>query len=281
MKSNHFVLVLAVALFMSPLVGSAQGFGGKGAGGDLCHQALLNRLETLAIEALSPGEEAALIHMREEEKLARDVYLTLAEEWPLPIFRNIARAEQRHMDLMATLLERHDIPDPVANDSIGAFSSSDFAELFDDLVATGQSSLEQALTVGATIEDLDLADLDRLMMTAGDPGLTLIANNLAKGSRNHLRAFVGKLNANGFGSYTAQHLTQDQVDEIVGSNSELRIVYDESGNPLTTCGSDRGYRQGRGGRACDRGQGAGYGRGRGQGRGPRDGSCVRTGSRGN
>ncbi len=50
-----------------------------------------------------------ILYLREEEKLARDVYLKLAERWQLPIFENIARAEQRHMDLVLQVIEVYGI----------------------------------------------------------------------------------------------------------------------------------------------------------------------------
>ncbi len=56
---------------------------------------------------LFDSEEAAVLYMWEEEKLARDVYLALADTWQLPIFGNIAGAEQRHMDLVWKLIETY------------------------------------------------------------------------------------------------------------------------------------------------------------------------------
>ena len=49
--------------------------------------ALFDEIEFVA---LTDDEAAALAYLREEEKLARDVYLTLADTWQLPIFANIA-----------------------------------------------------------------------------------------------------------------------------------------------------------------------------------------------
>ena len=40
--------------------------------------------------------EDGLSYMREEEKLARDVYLALYEKWGIRTFLNIAKAEQQH-----------------------------------------------------------------------------------------------------------------------------------------------------------------------------------------
>ena len=50
-------------------------------------------------------EKESLTLMRQEEKLARDVYLTLGENYDLPVFTNIPRSEQRHMDQMGELLD--------------------------------------------------------------------------------------------------------------------------------------------------------------------------------
>ncbi|MCU0917960.1 MAG: DUF2202 domain-containing protein, partial [Planctomycetes bacterium] len=50
------------------------------------------------IAPLTAQETANVLHMRQEEKLARDVYRIFAEMWDCPMFTNIAGAEQRHMD---------------------------------------------------------------------------------------------------------------------------------------------------------------------------------------
>ena len=58
------------------------------------------------IEGLSSEEMDDLLYMREEEKLARDVYIKLYEKWGASIFDNISNAERRHMDTMLTMIER-------------------------------------------------------------------------------------------------------------------------------------------------------------------------------
>jgi hypothetical protein len=290
MNPNRIILLTLALATLLPLTTLAQGW--RGGRGQLssCNQALYDRLDSLAVTALSSDEEAALVHMREEEKLARDVYTTLADSWTLPVFTNIAAAEQRHMELMAVLLDRYGTADPIVDDTVGAFTDPELAELYTSLVAAGQSSLEQALIVGATIEDLDLADLGRLIEETDNPDIRLIANNLAKGSRNHLRAFTRLLGASGYGLYTAQYLSQDQVDEIVAASQERGVVYDENGATLTSfgggCGKGNGWGCGQGGRCGRQGNGQGGGLrdgsciGAGQGGGPRNGSCTGAGQGG-
>ena len=54
---------------------------------------------------ISDEEATGLIFMREEEKLARDVYLTLYDVWETAVFDNIASSEQTHMDAVLMLID--------------------------------------------------------------------------------------------------------------------------------------------------------------------------------
>lgn len=173
---------------------------------------------------LSEREVAGLLLMREEEKLARDVYLMLADMWGMNIFSNIARSEQTHMDAVKTLLNTYEIEDPVRNDSIGTFVNPDLTTLYSQLVERGKQSLNDALIVGATIEDLDIDDLERLMADTGEQNILSVYANLQKGSRNHLRAFTRQLDARG-GSYKAQYISGDMYESIVSSVQEQGRAY--------------------------------------------------------
>ena len=78
-------------------------------------------INELPLEDVSPGEMNGLVFMREEEKLARDVYLTLHEQWGRRVFANISKSEQRHTDAIKYLLLKYEISDPVTEDSLGVF----------------------------------------------------------------------------------------------------------------------------------------------------------------
>ena len=86
---------------------------------------------------LTEAEEHYILYMREEEKLARDVYLTLYETWGAEIFANISDSEQRHMDAVKSLITRYGLVDPVVDDTLGAFTNPDFELLYDQLVEDG------------------------------------------------------------------------------------------------------------------------------------------------
>ncbi len=176
-------------------------------------------IDSLPYEALSTSESEALIWMREEEFLAHDVYLTLSLLYTKPIFRNIARSEQRHTDAIKALLVKYALVDPAANHVTGTFTNQDLQTLYNSLVALGSGSLLNALVVGATIEDLDIKDLEEQLLTIDNQDITCVFNNLMRGSRNHLRSFYANILFTG-GTYTPQYLTQEEFDAIVNSNHE-------------------------------------------------------------
>jgi hypothetical protein len=138
---------------------------------------------------LTLQDEENILLMREEEKLARDVYLTLGEKWNVPVFKNIAQAEARHMSVMKMLVERYGLQDPVTDDTVGSFTGPEFTKLYGELVASGSESLAAAYGVGVKIEELDIKDLKDSLATVQSTDVRRVYQNLLRASENHLRAF--------------------------------------------------------------------------------------------
>ncbi len=167
---------------------------------------------------LSEEEAAALLYMREEEKLARDVYTALYEQWGVSVFQTIASSEQAHMDSILTLLERYGLTDP-ASTQAGVFTNPDLQALYTQLVATGSLSLADALKVGGAIEEIDILDLDERLAMTDNADIQQVFNSLLKGSYNHLRAFSTNLLNQVGETYVPQYMTPEQYQEILASNS--------------------------------------------------------------
>ena len=174
------------------------------------------RIDSIPPAPLSAAEEAGILFMREEEKLARNVYLALNDIWQSRVFENIARAEQRHMDSMLSLIDRYNLDDPALTP--GVFTTAEHQGLYDALVERGAQSLEEALRVGALIEEVDIEDLIVDMGEADNEDLLVIYDSLLRGSENHLRAFVSQIDRF-YGGYEPSLLSQDEYEEIVGSTS--------------------------------------------------------------
>ncbi len=139
-----------------------------------------------------------ITHIREEEKLARDVYLTLSEKYEAPIFDNISESEQRHMDAVKGLIVKYGLDDPVKNDATGVFTNTIFAVLYSELFAKGGESYCTALQVGIDIEKLDIGDIEAALkdrdVNAKD--VRRVFQNLLSGSYNHLSAFISQYGTN-------------------------------------------------------------------------------------
>jgi len=172
-------------------------------------------------QPLDTSEKEALVYMREEEKLARDVYLALYNKWNFMVFNNIARSEQRHTDAVALLLKKYGLEDPVKSDSMGVFTNPELSKLYRELVAKGQKSLKDALIVGATIEDLDIYDLDKRLAVSDNEDVKCVFQNLRRGSENHMRAFIRQLQANG-GTYKPQYISEKEFNTILNSTGNRR-----------------------------------------------------------
>ena len=189
---------------------------------------------------LDYNEETHLIFMRFEEKLARDVYQNLGMLYPAEkVFGNIVESELRHTEAVVSVLAKYGIADPSTNDNIGVYTNDTYGDYFDEkyeqLTGAGALSELDAYKVGAMIEELDMHDIDfcpevvvareETINAPTDCGRLYTDNDnvyrmltsLLEASENHLRAFVRNIEkVEGYGTYEAQYLTQEEVDEILG-----------------------------------------------------------------
>lgn len=168
---------------------------------------------------LDATEAAGLTYMREEEKLARDVYQYFYPLWNATLFDNISQSEQEHFEAIGALLDRYRLDDPALQDLPGVYQNPELQQLYDQLVERGSTTALAALQVGALIEETDMVDIMMAIAETDQPDIIRVYENLLRGSRNHLRAFVTAIETQGV-PYTAQVLPQDQVDAIVDTPME-------------------------------------------------------------
>lgn len=166
-----------------------------------------------ATAPLSTIEIADLLFSREEEKVARDVYITLYNTWRHTTFSSISSSEQQHMDTMLKKLNTYRLADP-AQKAVGAFTNQDLQKMYNDLVAIGSRSLIDALKVGCTIEEVDIIDLMKHIDHSTHADLDTSYQSLMAGSYSHLRSFVSALSAKGV-TYSPQYLSVDLYNAII------------------------------------------------------------------
>lgn len=172
--------------------------------------------ETLV--ALTNEEIADLLFLREEEKLARDVYLYSYDVYGLQIFKNISNSEQQHMNSVLQLLINYNLEDP-ASEIRGEFTNPDLQSIYNSLIEKSNISLLEALKVGNTIEDLDINDIAENEKRTTKSDLLNVYTLLKCGSKNHLRNYNKQVELNN-GTYEPVYLTNDEFDAIVSTPNE-------------------------------------------------------------
>ncbi|HJX56829.1 MAG TPA: DUF2202 domain-containing protein [Methanoregula sp.] len=186
-KFSIFALLALILLPAGVLAAGAPGTGSMYGSPDRAEvTASVGSAQTLALTA---DEISWLTYIREEEKVARDVYLKMYDKYKVRIFKNIATSEQRHMDAIKILLDKYSVPDPAAGRGIGEFTNPDLQKLYDNLIVLGSISRIEAFKVGVIIEETDIDDLNKASTAAQHDDIITVYNNLLRGSHNHLDAF--------------------------------------------------------------------------------------------
>ncbi len=179
-------------------------------------------------EDLTQSDKDGLLLMREEEKMARDVYDYFFDAYGLQVFDRISNSENRHMTSVLTLIEYFGLSDP-SQEQAGVYTNPEIQDLYNKLIEAG-NSVENALTTGAYIEEYDIADLEELLKATTNEDITMVYTNLLKGSWNHLKAFTNILLNYGI-----------TYEPKVLSSEEYAMILAESGNNGK---GNRGNRQG-------------------------------------
>lgn len=143
---------------------------------------------------LSEEQKDTLFFIFQEEKVARDVYITLGKMYTNEsTFANIQISEQEHILSAQVLCERYGIDTSGVNlsqedDFVGQLELHEMQELYNQCIELGQVSLLEALKVGRLIEVTDIDDLERA--AEGMPSdVVRVYESLKDGSLNHLDAF--------------------------------------------------------------------------------------------
>lgn len=158
-------------------------------------------------------DEAGLLQMREEEKLAGDVYTYFYNLYKYPVFLNISKSEAVHSNAVLYLINSFGLTDP-ATTEIGVFTNPDIQALYNDLTAKGAVGIVEALSVGAFIEEYDIKDLEEEIASTTNANIIRVYSNLMRGSTFHLKAFTRLLKIKGV-VYEPQILTNEEYVSII------------------------------------------------------------------
>ncbi len=164
--------------------------------------------------ALSRSEKEGLAFIREEEKAARDLYLSFYDGNNISTFQDVARSEQNHMDQVKVLLDKYGLKDPAMNER-GAFANQTFQELYEELLAKGKASPKDALQSAALFEEISIIDLEDQIAATDKGDIKIVYKGLLAGSQKHLRSYVSALEEHGV-QYSPQRIGLEEYQKIVG-----------------------------------------------------------------
>ncbi len=174
---------------------------------------------SLPYQNLSEEEINGLLYMREEEKLAHDVYAYAYDMYGIRIFSNIASSESVHTYMVSVLIEKYNLTDPAENEPEGVFQNETLQSLYYTLISRVNQSAEEALIVGANIEELDIVDIKAWINKTDNQDIEYVYTQLINGSGNHLRAFVSTLENNYGYTYQPVYLSQEEYERIINGGN--------------------------------------------------------------
>ena len=174
MKTKLFLALILVVLLVAPLWA-------KGPNGPSISS------------GLTELEEANILYLFEEEKLAHDIYVAMYKLYGAYIFNKISESEQRHMDSVAKLISKYKLDDTVVYNGLGIFTNEVIQAEYDRLLENGNINLTSALEVGVDIEVMDIGDIERMLDETDKADIERVLSNLLDGSYNHLDAFNTQL----------------------------------------------------------------------------------------
>ena len=165
---------------------------------------------------LTDAEVNGILSLREEEKVAYDVYTVMFEKYESKVFKNIAENEKEHMNKIKELIDQFNLTDPIAGtiDQKGVFSNKKMQTMYDEMILGGNYGLLDALRAAARFEETDIVDLRKYLSSASDQSVINVYLNLESGSQDHLRSLVKYIEDEGI-SYKPSYLSKEDFDKIM------------------------------------------------------------------
>ena len=161
-------------------------------------------------------EKKGMLFIWEEEKAARDLYMSLYDKNNLSIFMNLVRSEQSHMDQAKAIIDKYGLTIP-GNDERGMFQNQTLQKIHDDLLSEGLKSDQDALEASATFEEISIMDLEKEISATKTEDIRIVYQGLLAGSRKHLRSYVSDLQGRGI-QYSPKYLSKSEFEETISAN---------------------------------------------------------------
>ncbi len=187
------------------------GCGSSGGGGNQ-QKLTIPDINAYPLSTLTEDMKYALSYMWHEEKLAKDIYLSLNEiNYNKQMYNIATKSETVHENLVEDLAVRYDLnltnvadykeyyaKEDLANLAQGEFAITKIQDLYNALYDFGKVSPQQTLQVGCMVEVTDINDLNEFIAKSSEASdLLAVFDFLKEGSYKHYWSFDNGLKSIG------------------------------------------------------------------------------------
>lgn len=163
--------------------------------------------------SLSADEIEFLFALREDEKMARDLYTVFAAKYSTaPQIDRIAAAENSHIAYVEAVLDYYEISYP-AMTAAGLFEDAKRQAIYNELADKSGTLLEVYATMAA-VEEESVSAYKSVQSEITNENIALVITNMIKASSNHLKAAVCQIIVGG-STYTPLYLSAEEFGTIV------------------------------------------------------------------
>lgn len=165
-------------------------------------------------DSLSADEIEFQFALREDEKMARDLYTVFAAKYSTaPQIDRIAAAENSHIACVEAVLDYYEISYPAMTAAAGLFEDAKRQAIYNELADKSGTLLEVYATMAA-VEEESVSAYKSVQSEITNENIALVITNMIKASSNHLKAAVCQIIAGG-GTYTPLYLSAEEFGTIV------------------------------------------------------------------
>jgi len=169
------------------------------------------------IGVLSKEEKTDIQKLREEEKLARDIYIKAYNTYEYFAFVNLYKGEQIHMDNLLNLEMQYMVEDIILPDT-GKYVDESIQNFYNNHLSQITTSATDAFKVGMTTEEMIIYDIQNFENNTEEADILKVYSKIKCWSRNHLRLNYNFLNGDTL--YQPQYITIEEYNAIINSDYE-------------------------------------------------------------
>lgn len=143
-------------------------------------------------KSLTIAEQNDLLYMIEKEKMMRNIYKTMFQEYNVELFQSIYQAKESHLSLLSSKIDKYDVHNPLVYSAENEFENSSLQLVYDDFLAKKLIYEIEALNFVKNMEERHINYVETTVSQVdGNDDIVSVYNVILLGSQAHLDALLG------------------------------------------------------------------------------------------